>query len=217
MITPNSNIVLLGASGSGKGTQAEKLSQDFCLKHLEMGEILRALSRKDSSLGKKILEKVSSGQWVEDEQVNEIIEAKMKKIPKDQGIIFDGFPRTIGQAEFLEKEIRKDGRKKPLVIYLWVRPEKLIYRLLNRKVCDKCNRLFYPPQSLRKSKCDCGGKLVRREDDTEAVIKNRIKEYEEKTEKLISFYRKKGNLYKINGEPSIEEVWDELKRALSKA
>lgn len=217
MISPDTNVVLLGASGSGKGTQAEKLSQEFGWKHLEMGQILRELSKEDSPLGKKVNHKVSSGEWVQDELVNEIIEAEIKKVSKGIGIIFDGFPRTSAQAKFLKKILIQEKRKLPIVINLWVRSEKLVYRLLNRRICDKCSQLYYPPKSLNQKSCSCGGKLVRRDDDTEEIIKKRISEYEEKTEKLTDFYRKEGRLIKVNGEPDIKQVWDSLRDALSKS
>ena len=216
MVDFNSNIIILGASGAGKGTQAKKLAAEYNLTHLEMGDILRKLAKDNSNLGRRINQYISQGKFLPDEVINEIVEAELQKIPKNKGIIFDGVPRTIGQAQFLDEILVKEGRKKLIVLDLWVSPEKLVYRLLNRKICDKCGKLYCPPTSLKQTDCECGGKLVRRSDDTEEVIKNRIVEFEKKTQELIDYYQKKGNLIKINGEPSIDQVWEEIQEALKK-
>lgn len=216
MISKNSNFIIIGPSGSGKGTQAEFISQNFGgQKHLVMGELLRKIADQGTDLGKKIKETIIQGKWVEDKVVNQVIEETLKGIDKGKGIILDGYPRTVEQAKYLDGLLEKLDRSQPIVINLIVSPKSVVYRLLNRKVCDKCGQLYHPPESLSETKCKkCGGKLIRREDDTEEIIKKRLSEFREKAEDVIKYYREKGKVVDIDGEPTITEVSSQIKEKL---
>lgn len=215
MIKKSDNLIIIGPSGSGKGTQAEFISKTYAQKHLVMGEILREMTKNDDSLARQISETINKGRWVSDNLVNKAITEVIKQISNDKGIILDGYPRTVAQAECLKKLYLKVDRSQPVVINLIVKPESVVYRLLNRKVCDKCGRLFHPPESLSEVKCKkCGGKLIRREDDTEEVIKKRLSEFNKKAEKVIDYYRQDKKVIDIDGEPKITEVSRQIKEKL---
>jgi len=218
MISQNSNFIIIGPSGSGKGTQAEFISQNFGgQKHLVMGELLREIAGGETDLGKKIKKTINQGKWVEDKVVNQVIKETLEVIDKNKGVILDGYPRTVEQARYLDELFKRLDRTHPIVVNLIVLPKSVVYRLLNRKVCDKCGMLYHPPESLSETECKkCGGKLVRREDDTEEVIKKRLSEFHEKAKDVIEYYREKGKVVDIDGEPAISEVSSQIKKALEK-
>lgn len=216
MISKNSNFIIIGPSGSGKGTQAEFISQNFGgQKHLVMGELLREIAGQETDLGMKIKKTINCGKWVEDKLANQVIKEALEKIDETRGVILDGYPRTVEQAKYLDELLKKLDRGQLIVINLIVSPKSVVYRLLNRKVCDKCGQLYHPPESLERKKCKkCGGKLARREDDTEGVIKKRLSEFREKAKSVVEYYKKKGKVVDINGEPIIPEVSNQIKEKL---
>jgi adenylate kinase len=165
MISKNSNFIIIGPSGSGKGTQAEFVSQNFGgQRHLVTGELLREIASQETELGKKIKKTINYGKWVEDKVVNQVIRETLEKTDKNQGLILDGYPRAVEQAKYLDELLKKLDRFQPIVINLIVSPKSVVYRLLNRKICDKCGQLYHPPESLSETDCKkCGGKLTRRE------------------------------------------------------
>ncbi len=221
MITKSTNFIVIGPSGSGKGTQAEFISQNFgSQKHLVMGELLREISGQENDLGRSIKATINQGKWVEDKLVNQVIYETIQKLKKDEGIILDGYPypRTVEQAKYLDGMFQKMDRSQPIVINLIVSPRSVVYRLINRRVCDKCNALYHPPESLSQNSCEkCGGKLIKREDDTEEVIKKRLSEFREKAEDVIDYYKKEGTVIDIDGEPPIPEVSAQIKEKLEKS
>lgn len=216
MISKNSNFIIIGPSGSGKGTQAEFISKNFGgQKHLVAGELLREISDQENDLGKKIKKTINAGKWVEDELVNQVIKEVLSKLDKTEGVIIDGYPRTVEQAKYLDNLMSQLGRSQPIVVNLIVSPKSVVYRLINRKVCDKCGALYHPPQSLSETVCEkCGGKLVRRQDDTEEVIKKRLSEFAEKTKNVTDYYREEGKVIDIDGEPAIPKVSAQIKQKL---
>lgn len=196
-------LVFLGPPGSGKGTQAKRLAEEFGLKVIAAGDILREAIRAHTSLGKRIKSYVETGALVPDELMLELIS---EKIDNNASFILDGFPRTIEQAKGLEQIIVIDR-----VVYFKCDTEIVVKRLSNRRICPKCTRVYNlitnPPYN--DEECDvCKTKLEQRKDDTEAVVRERIKVYETHTLPVLDFYRSR--LLFIDGGKDIEDVHYEL-------
>ena len=209
------NIALLGAPGSGKGTQAEYLAEEFGLFYLQTGKIARELAKKDS----RIAEIVNSGELIpEKEMTGHVLNFVRENKPDMQNILFEGFPRFINQFEELENLLSVKGAKIDVVISLDISKEKAVGRLSTRRICSVCGEVYNlitnPPPSTKT--CKCGGKLVQRRDDTREVIETRFEAYYKNTEKLINYLAEKGRLVRINGEQSIKEVQKSIKEALEK-
>ena len=183
-------IIMLGPQGSGKGTYASRLSPILGIPHISPGEIFRENITEKTELGKKVKKFFNSGLLVPDDVTIEIIKERLKKPDCEKGFIFDGFPRTIEQAEELEKIDTPD-----VVIYLDVPEWLLIKRLSSRVICEKCGKIYniLNVKPKKEGICNkCKGKLIQREDETPEAIKMRLKEYEEKTKPILKFYEKKG-------------------------
>jgi adenylate kinase len=217
MISKDQNIVIIGPSGSGKGTQAEFIVKTYGQKHIIAGDVLREITLGNSTFGKLIKEKITQGIFIDDKLVNEAIMQKVKDVPKDQGIIIDGFPRTIGQAKYLEELIGEEGKKVPIAIYLNVSEKSVTYRMVNRRVCESCGELYHPPKSMSLKSCEkCAGKLIKRVDDNEEAIQKRLRQFREEVMPVINFYRAKNRIIDIDGEPEIVKVSQEIKEKLDK-
>lgn len=181
--------LIFGAPGSGKGTYASRLQVQLGVEVIAMGDIFRDMMKEDSELGKKIKSYVEKGTLVPDEIVDEVLEKRLSKIPKGKGFILDGYPRTVKQADNLDKIVKIDA-----VILLAVPDWVIIERLSSRRICRNCgtvyNIRFLKPKV--EGVCDkCGGQLYQRSDDTPDVIKNRLKVYEAQTQPLLQKFRKK--------------------------
>lgn len=210
------NLVFLGPPGAGKGTLAFMLERDYGLIHISTGDMLREAISQKTELGKRAQEYVEKGLLVPDEIIIEMIREKLLSASKN-GLILDGFPRTIPQAEALDALLKELGRCLKAVILLKISKEVILERLTNRRVCSECGAIYHlkhsPPKI--KDKCDiCGGSLYQREDDKEETILRRISVYEKQTAPLIDYYREKGLLVEINAEPHLEKVYADLKRCL---
>jgi len=211
-------IVLMGPPGSGKGTQARKIVEKYGIPHIATGDILREAIRSKSKLGMIAKEYVERGDLVPDEIVNEIIKERISQKDCERGFILDGYPRTVMQAEALDQILEKMGYKLDAAIYLDVKEEEIVKRLSSRRVCTKCgavyNLLLNPPK--KDEICDiCGAPLYQREDDKEDVIRRRLRVYIDRTKPVVEYYQKKGILRRINGNRSIEEVWESIDNVLS--
>ena len=211
------NLIFLGPPGAGKGTQAKKLVELLGIPQISTGDILREKKNEDSPLGKQIRDIMAAGKLVPDEIVIEIVKERLAKPDCENGFILDGFPRTVPQADALEKILAEMGKKLDAVVYIYVPDEELIKRISGRRVCEKCGEeyhIIYKPPKV-DGICDkCGGRLIQREDDKEEVVRKRIEVYNESTAPLIDYYEKKGLLRKVDGTATMDEVFERIKRAL---
>ncbi|MGI6278404.1 MAG: adenylate kinase family protein [Patescibacteria group bacterium] len=208
------NIVLIGPPGSGKGTQAQKILADFSLNYFSAGDILRTLAKENSVLGKKVAEVMGQGKLVSDNLMAQIVEDFLAK--NKGSLIFDGYPRGLGQAVFLEKSLKNRGGI-DLVVNLQVPEEVLIKRLSSRVICRDCgavyNLITNPPE--KAGICDsCGGVLYQRDDEKPEAVKKRLAVFDQQTKPVIEFFEKRGRLFNINGHQSIEEIYQIIKKKL---
>ena len=203
----NYKIIILGPPGSGKGTQAKLIAERYGIEHISTGDIFRAKKNEDSDLGRKIKDLIDNGKYVPDDITIRIVEEKIESL-KD-GYILDGFPRTIPQAEAL-----KGFSDINYVVYINVSKKTLVKRLSSRLMCacgESYNKITKLPKV--KNKCDkCGKDLYQREDEKPEVVAERLKVYKEKTKPLLKFYKEV--LLKIDGEPDIPEVFEQIKKVL---
>lgn len=211
------NIVLLGAPGAGKGTQAETLMDLYNIPSISTGNILRDQIAKQTILGKKAKEYIDLGQLVPDLFVIELIKNRITKADCDSGMILDGFPRTIAQAEALDPMLKELGKKIDYVIDVEVPHHVIVERMAGRTVCSKCGASYHNRNKVEKVKgiCDfCGGKLQQRIDDKEETVRERLEIYTNQTAPLIEYYKDQGKLLVIDGLGEVEEVRQRLKDAL---
>lgn len=199
------NLVFLGAPGAGKGTQAEKICKHLGIVSISTGNIIREALRNGTELGKKAKSYMDAGELVPDEIVIDIIKERLKQDDCKDGFILDGFPRTVPQAEALDKM----GVVIDKVIEIYVSDEKIMERMSGRRVCEICGASYHvdfkPPKN--GVTCDyCGGKLVRRKDDAPETVKERLRVYHEQTEPLKDYYEKQGKLYIVEGQEKISDT-----------
>lgn len=210
------NIIMLGAPGAGKGTQAEIISKDLNIPTISTGDIIRAALKNGTEMGLKAKSFIDKGHLVPDEVVIGIVTERIKQEDCQNGFILDGFPRTIAQAEALDKsDIKIDH-----VVDIEVDDELIYRRMSGRRVCEKCAKV-YNVNTDRKpridGKCDaCAGTLVQRMDDNEETVKERLKVYYEQTHELKEYYDKRGLRRVIDGMKSLQEITEEIFEILKK-
>jgi adenylate kinase len=215
----NMRLLILGAPGAGKGTQAAILCEKYDIPHISTGDIFRYNIKNQTDLGKLAKSFIDKGQLVPDDVTISIIEDRLAKDDCKKGFLLDGFPRNISQADALEDVLKRMGTKMDLVFNLDVDDEKIIKRTIARRTCKQCgeiyNLLYKAPANPKI--CDkCGGELYQRDDDTEETISNRLKVYHEQTEPLIEYYSKKGMLVTVKGKDEVEETTKTMLQALEK-
>ena len=208
-------IVLLGAPGSGKGTQAGIVCQRFGVAHIASGDLFREAVNRGDELGQQAKSYMEKGLLVPDEITIRMILERIAAPDCAQGFILDGFPRTLGQAKALDRVLGERGIDK--VVYIKVSTEELVRRLSGRSICRDCQAPYHeitsPPKVL--GRCDqCGGELYQRPDDSPETVRKRLEVYFVETEPLIGYYKEAGKLVEIDGERGIEEVGEELIAAL---
>ena len=203
-------IVLLGPPGSGKGTLAEQLQKRLALFHLSTGDLFRRQIGRKTALGRAVRHYVAEGLLVPDELVVEVMTRRLSRRVLQRGFVLDGFPRTVGQAQGLDRFLR--SRRRPLdgAVALPCLPAVLIRRLSGRRVCERCGTIYHvrnmPPK--RQDMCDrCGGRLVIRQDDRVVTIKKRLHVDRAQAKPLLAYYRRQGILYRVNGNGSSEQVF----------
>ena len=212
------NLVLLGPPGSGKGTQGERLQEDFRLPYYATGDILRAAVRDGSELGAQAKEYMDRGDLVPDELMVGLIAERVASEEAADGFILDGFPRTIGQAEALDSKLRELGRGLTTAILIEVSDEEVVRRLSGRRLCEKEGHIFHvefdPPKE--EGVCDIDGSpLEIRDDDKPEVVRHRLGTYHEKTEPLVAYYEERGILRRVDGLSTPEEVADRIRAMLA--
>lgn len=210
-------ILLMGPPGAGKGTQAARIASYYGIPHISTGDIFRAAIQAGTELGKRVKECLDAGKLVPDQLTIEIIRQRLKNKDCDKGFLLDGFPRTLPQAEALDQLLNGLGVKLDAVLNIAVDTEDLIRRLTGRRVCRQCGAtyhvVFQPP--AREGVCDrCGGELYQRTDDNEETVVGRLNVYREQTAPLLKYYQKRGLLREVNGNASIDDVWDEIQGIL---
>lgn len=206
-------MILLGAPGAGKGTQAERLCKVLNIPTISTGNILRAAVKNGTPTGKQAEAYMKAGKLVPDDVIIGIIHDRLDEEDCKNGYILDGVPRTIAQAESLEKA----GIKFDDVVSIEIADEAIMERMSGRRVCEKCGASYHiiNKKSKVEGVCDlCGGKTVIRKDDQPATVLDRLKAYHEQTEPLVDFYRTRGKLAEIKFCPSIEETTAEVMKAL---
>ncbi len=214
------NLILLGPPNAGKGTQAKKLYADFKTPQISTGDILRKAVREGTELGKLAGPLMAAGAYVPDEIVIGIVAERLKEPDCANGFVLDGFPRTIPQAEALERMLAKLGKKLDAVVSPEVPHETLIERGSGRRSCPTCGAVYHVYQSPPKQAgiCDKDGTgLIQREDDKAEVIEKRLKKYDAETAPLKQFYAQRGLLKSIDGVGTPEGIYEEIKKALGKA
>jgi adenylate kinase len=214
------NILLLGAQGSGKGTQAERLSAKLGIPTISVGHLFRTEIDKQTGLGREIVAYIERGDRVPDMIVNQLMHGRLSEDDTAAGLILDGYPRTFDQKDMLDGIFREMGRELTHVIYIKVGDEEALRRLSGRMVCSntKCEEnyhvTFNPPKG-DPNKCDkCGSPLTQRDDDKPEAIRHRLELYHKDTQPLIEHYRERGILFEIDGEQGIDKVEQDIYAAL---
>lgn len=214
-------IIMLGAPGTGKGTVAGLLQEKLGIKQVSTGDIFRKNIKEGTELGKLAEKYISKGQLVPDDVTVKIVEDRLNEPDVENGIILDGFPRTVKQAEELDKILTAKGKKVDKVINLTTPDEEIIERIVNRRVCSnqECkavyNLILNPPK--KDGICDkCGSELVKRQDDTEETVRARLETYFEQTSPLVEYYEKQGNLLTELVSKSINKLGKDVAEEVAK-
>lgn len=210
------NILLIGPQGSGKGTQAEILLKTSGLTYVEMGGMLREAAKTNQIIDKMM----SEGKLIPDDvSLSLVIDKIGKEIPNKENILFDGFPRSVAQYEMLSKWLLEFGKKIDVAVLIDIPDEESIKRLSARRKCGECGRIWNlvtSPKPPTSDKCECGGDLIQRKDDTPDAIRVRLEAYHTTTDKLVNLLNEKGILLKVDGTKSIEEVTKDIVDGLEK-
>ena len=207
------NIVLLGPPGSGKGTQASKLANEYKLYKISSGDLLRDEINKGTSLGYKIKSIIDKGSLVSDDIINTLIKEFLLDNNLSKRFILDGYPRNLDQAKELNIMLKKINKKISCVLSLNVDKETVVKRIMGRQICSKCGSIFneyYSPATKENHNCDIKF-LQKRSDDNEEIIKKRFETYKEKTLPLLNFYMDQKLLHEINGTVEIDDIFKEIR------
>jgi adenylate kinase len=211
------NLILLGPPGAGKGTQAKKMVDAYGIPQISTGDMLREAVKNQTQLGMEAKKFMDAGQLVTDEVVIGLVKERLSKPDTDKGFMLDGFPRTVPQAEALDKVLADLNKDINHVVSIEVANEELMGRLTGRRTCKACGAgfhvIFDPPKT--EGKCDkCGGELYQRDDDNEATVSNRLKVYDSQTKPLIDYYQGKSLLRPIDGVGAIDDIFGRVKAVL---
>jgi len=207
------NLILLGPPGAGKGTQAKMVAQKYSLSHISTGDMFRETAASASELGNKLQSFMSQGKLVPDDVVIEVVKTRLAKPDCVKGFLLDGFPRTVKQAEELDKLLAEKNRKISIVLNIDLNDSEIVKRLSSRRVCIGCGASYNLVTQSPKAAdvCDqCLGKVVQRTDDNAETVMNRLNVYHEQTSPLIDYYSRAGVLKKADGSKPVEEVFKSL-------
>ena len=213
------NIIFIAPPAAGKGTQSAILEKKYDLPHISTGDILREESKKDTELGRYIAEVLSSGSLVKDDVTYTLLQNRLSESDCKNGYVLDGFPRNIEQAYKYDEILKNLNQELGYVIKLDINEETLEKRITGRRICENCKTVYNINSETEKPKqesiCDkCGGRLYQRNDDNVTSFRNRYKVYVEKTKPLLDYYKKKGILYVINGDDSVESIAKKIDKVL---
>ncbi|HEY5195094.1 MAG TPA: adenylate kinase [Solirubrobacteraceae bacterium] len=212
------NLILLGPPGAGKGTQAERLQADFALAHISTGDMLRAQLAQGTDLGREAQKYMKAGELVPDEVILGMIGQRIGEQDACEGFLLDGFPRNISQADALGKTLEDSGRRLTAALLIDVPDEEVVRRLAGRRVCTKSGHVYHvefdPPK--REGVCDQdGSRLIQREDDKEETIRRRLEVYARQTSPLIEYYEQVGLLRRFDGQRNADEVHDHIRATVA--
>jgi adenylate kinase len=212
-------IVFLGAPGAGKGTQAATVAEKLRLAHVATGDMFREAQKQETELAKQAKVYMEKGVLVPDELTIKMVLERIAAPDCKQGVIFDGFPRTLEQAKALDEALGKQGKMIDSVIYIKVSEAELLERLSGRWICRQCQTPYHmvnsPPRT--KGRCDqCGGELYQRPDDTPETVKERLRVYFTETAPLIDYYARADKLLEVDGEGGVDEVRERILASLTK-
>lgn len=216
-IVQSIGCILLGAPGSGKGTQAKIISNLLKIPHVSTGDALRSEIAKKSELGLKVAGILAAGELVSDELVDAIVASRLAQPDASSGYILDGYPRNIAQANQLARILSSLKHPAPIAVYIELPETELLRRILGRLSCSKCGSIFHQVFNAPKASmiCDnCGATLVQRKDDTEETVKTRLAVYRQETAPLLSFYSQSGRLITVNGLQAISDITRDIGTAL---
>jgi len=210
------NLIVLGPQGSGKGTQADLLSKEFDLEHIDMGGTLRQAAKMDTPLGREIyrIQNVTKT-LVPSDILKKVLHLKFASLNREKGILIDGAPRTMDQVEYVESALQEFGRKISKVAFIDISEKESIERISKRWLCKNCKKGLIMGIDVKSQgdKCpECSGEIMQRIDDTEEGVKKRLEVFRKETLPVIEYFEKKGNLARINGEQSIEKVFEDVKK-----
>ena len=206
-------IIMLGAPGAGKGTQAIKISEKYSLPHISTGDIFRYNIKNNTELGKKAKEYMDKGELVPDELTVSILLDRVAKEDCSRGYILDGYPRTIPQAEVLEKALAEKGESIDYAVNIVVPDENIVNRMSGRRVCTNCGETYHIVFNNTKTEgiCDkCGTEVIQRADDMPETVKSRLTVYHNQTEPLEEFYKKKGIYKEVDGTKPMNKVFEDI-------
>ena len=213
-------IIFLGAPGAGKGTQAANVAQELNLVHIATGDLFRHAIEQGTELGKQAKSYMERGILVPDEITIQMVLERISALDSERGVILDGFPRNLEQAEALDKALAQQGKAIDKVVYIKVSEEELLKRLSGRWICRNCQTPYHvinsPPRV--QGKCDqCGGELYQRPDDTAETVKKRLEVYSAQTAPLIKYYSQTGKLLEVEGEGDVDEVSKKIVAVLTRS
>ncbi len=220
------NLILVGPPGAGKGTQAKKIAAKYIIPHISTGDMFREASESGSALGKELQSYMSAGKLVPDELVIKLVMERLTRKDTEKGFLLDGFPRTIPQAEALDKalaEARSEGasagKKIEKVVAIIVEDEEIVKRLASRRVCVACGATYNTITQPAKTAdvCDtCKGKVIQRADDNETTIRKRLSVYKDQTSPIIEYYSKSGIVRKVQGSGAVDGIFKAICESIEK-
>lgn len=213
-------VLFVGAPGSGKGTQSVRLASEFGIPHVSTGDILREAVRQGTPLGLEAGKYIGQGLLVPDEVMVGVIEERFARGDTGRGYILDGFPRTTPQAEALERILERRGQPLEAVILLDIEDAAVVERITGRRTCETCQSPYHVRFRRPASEGVCdrdGGRLVQREDDTEAKVRRRLEKYHSETAAVVPFYERKGLVRRVDASRSLEQVYAAVRTAVGRA
>jgi adenylate kinase len=216
----NRAVIFLGPPGAGKGTQAKKLAAKYAVPHLSTGDMLREHIANGTTLGEKAKPIMERGELVPDSLVLKIVAHRIEQPDCSHGFVFDGFPRTVAQAQYLGELLKQHGYRRPIVIHLLVDMTLILRRITGRRMCKtdgEIYNIFERPPKVDGC-CDTdGGELVQRPDDREEIVGPRLRAYEKQTAPLVAYYRRLGLLHDVDASKSVEDVEQQITQTLQQA